>query len=1028
MKALHWLAFAWERFAVLVFCGSLSAQEFKAVTAPADGKQALTGQGSALSPKVALTGDATVFSSVSALTTNLPRRAQVQVYLRERASSPQNRLVSVAPDGSPGNGDSFGAEISSNGRYVLFQSSSSNLVTNDPNNQPDLFLRDLLLGKTELISVGTNGVSGNFPSERGLLSQNGQVVVFESLATSLTKTQRTSSLGGSLNIYARDLSSGKTTLVTGRVNTSPILTDTASSTRLAAISDDGNMVLFYSDSRDFTLTNLPSVSAVDRLYLADLQAGAIDFVSRSPGNVYNYGVGGAAMNKNGAVVAFISNSRLVNSTNASAQTNVYYRVIPTGSLTEIPMAREFSTNMAGAQLFMSPSGSRLAISLPGAQISETSSILPRLLLWDAMYGALAEVDLTPYGRTGPGALTVSFLGNAVLFVGPLTNNPPAPPAINLFGETITIFPMPSGSFDFNSDASALAFEDSRPSVVGDRNGEADVYVYTSLPGTPILPQLASRAIEDGYISGDFRIHTVPDDQRSRDKAIFTSASSRLVAGDTNGFSDVFVWPRPDGPAALVSSSSTGGFGNGPSYDPALSADGHWAAFISAANNFAANDTNRTEDVFVKNLTSGELELLSVSALSTNKLQPPGSTRATVISADGRYVAFSTMRDDLLAGTTRDREHILVRDRTAGVMLNASRELETNSRFRGKPLAIFDSTLWLKSRTNVYRYNLTNDTLSFAGISDPDPAFNSDGTLAAMRRRSSSWDTLYTYNAVTGESNHLAGPTVTGNSLRMPLSISQNGTVAFVSQARLNSNDADQTNDVYITSANGPVLATTRQTINGTNLIEAPVISEDASRIFYRVTTQPRSTTPGSVPPATTEFYYGDLSGGQVLSAVLMTNGPMSMRATRFGDSILLAGDELYFYSAGPPDPDSDLDGLLDSWEMAAFGSLEQTANGDFDGDGISNLSEFLAGTDPTDSASVLRLSISMANPGTGDLTNWKLAFPPLPDRTLRLEYSDDLESASWNSITTQPQEDNGRLSVLIETEGSQRFYRLQALP
>ncbi len=51
--------------------------------------------------------------------------------------------------------------------------------------------------------------------------------------------------------------------------------------------------------------------------------------------------------------------------------------------------------------------------------------------------------------------------------------------------------------------------------------------------------------------------------------------------------------------------------------------------------------------------------------------------------------------------------------------------------------------------------------------------------------------------------------------------------------------------------------------------------------------------------------------------------------------------------------DSDGDGLPDSWELAYFGNLNQTATGDFDGDGISNLNEFLDGTNPTNSASVL---------------------------------------------------------------------------
>src|SRR5262249_4159568 len=51
--------------------------------------------------------------------------------------------------------------------------------------------------------------------------------------------------------------------------------------------------------------------------------------------------------------------------------------------------------------------------------------------------------------------------------------------------------------------------------------------------------------------------------------------------------------------------------------------------------------------------------------------------------------------------------------------------------------------------------------------------------------------------------------------------------------------------------------------------------------------------------------------------------------------------------------DSDGDGIADSWERTYFTNLNQNATADFDGDGVSNLQEFLDGTDPTNSASAL---------------------------------------------------------------------------
>jgi hypothetical protein len=50
----------------------------------------------------------------------------------------------------------------------------------------------------------------------------------------------------------------------------------------------------------------------------------------------------------------------------------------------------------------------------------------------------------------------------------------------------------------------------------------------------------------------------------------------------------------------------------------------------------------------------------------------------------------------------------------------------------------------------------------------------------------------------------------------------------------------------------------------------------------------------------------------------------------------------------------DGDGMDDDWEMAHFGTLDRDGTGDFDGDGHTDLEEFLAGTDPTNSGSILR--------------------------------------------------------------------------
>jgi Tol biopolymer transport system component len=81
---------------------------------------------------------------------------------------------------------------------------------------------------------------------------------------------------------------------------------------------------------------------------------------------------------------------------------------------------------------------------------------------------------------------------------------------------------------------------------------------------------------------------------------FTSAASNLVRNDTNGDTDVFVHDRATHQTQRVSISSTGVQANGDSgYAPSISADGRFVAFTSAASNLVRNDTNGKTDVFVR---------------------------------------------------------------------------------------------------------------------------------------------------------------------------------------------------------------------------------------------------------------------------------------------------------------------------------------------------------------------------------------------------------------------------------------------
>ena len=94
-------------------------------------------------------------------------------------------LVSVALDGRAGNGKSFGADVSGDGRYVGFTSAASDLVPNDTNATEDVFVRDLLTGATTRVSIASDGAQGRYESFYPSLSADGRFVAFQSAADNL---------------------------------------------------------------------------------------------------------------------------------------------------------------------------------------------------------------------------------------------------------------------------------------------------------------------------------------------------------------------------------------------------------------------------------------------------------------------------------------------------------------------------------------------------------------------------------------------------------------------------------------------------------------------------------------------------------------------------------------------------------------------------------------------------------------------------------------------------------------------------
>jgi hypothetical protein len=99
--------------------------------------------------------------------------------------SGQTELVSRDSSGSIGNGRSYGASLSGDGRYIAFWSASTNLVTSDTNGTEDIFIKDLNTGITEILSQNSSGVYGKYGSFNAIMSANGKKTVYSTASSNL---------------------------------------------------------------------------------------------------------------------------------------------------------------------------------------------------------------------------------------------------------------------------------------------------------------------------------------------------------------------------------------------------------------------------------------------------------------------------------------------------------------------------------------------------------------------------------------------------------------------------------------------------------------------------------------------------------------------------------------------------------------------------------------------------------------------------------------------------------------------------
>ncbi len=648
---------------------------------------------------------------------------QLDVFLRDLQAGTTIR-ISRGIGGVEANGSSFGPSISSDGRFVAFTSNASNLVVGDLNNSEDVFVHDLVNGTTVLVNVRDDDdrVLANGRSALGAISADGQQIVFVSSATNLSDDGR----GG---LFVRDLQAGTTTRVLHFSTTFPNF-------QQISVSGDGLRIAFERGGEDRDV------------FVFDRALGTVSLVSVAADGSGGNGPSGEPMiSSDSRYVVFWSDADNLIAGGTNSSSGIFLRDLLTQTTSRMVASRGDSPSISADGRFVAfrefplvslPVGVHVRYVLHDRQLGTTTSTtvssagdlanaddrsIPvvsadgRLVVFTHRASNLALRDtnnqsdvfvrdvrtgttglvsrrdpslasITAHGRIGDSGLaSLSADGKTVVFSTAAKDVAPglAPPNPNgsadysVFlrdlsgvGETAFLVGDTEQPWISASGRYAVFFSYAEDLVPNDTNGDRDLFVLDRQTSQVARVNVSNTEVQANGDSWDY-IKSSPISANGR-FVVFVSDATNLVAGDTNGQRDIFVRDLELGTTTRVSVSNTGAQANQQSYSPSISADGRFVVFTSDASNLVPGDTNGVADIFVRDLLNKTTMRVNVSS---SGVQANQSSESPVINANGRYVAFASSATNL-ASSRRGAQSIYLRDLLRGTTTLVSAGLDESN--------------------------------------------------------------------------------------------------------------------------------------------------------------------------------------------------------------------------------------------------------------------------------------------------------------------------------------------------------------
>lgn len=639
--------------------------------------------GICFSARISADGDVVVFNSSATNLHSLDQDSRIDIFAR-RISTGTTELVTVNASGSSGAGhDSFYFDISVDGNAIAFSSESDSLHPLDHNQLPDVFVRQLDLQVTVLVSISVDGTaSGNGSSYRPEISDDGTKVGFVSNADTLHGLDHNSHN----DVYVRDLITGTTRPASVNSDHSALGTDASVEFSMSA---DGNRVAFMSYATN--LSPLDSDNEGD-IYVHSFDTGLTELVSVAANGLASAdeNCGRPLISGDGAVVAFVSKSTNLHPVSVYYQSNLYARHLASNSTSLVTVKFD---NSGGAGFDNSDSLESFSVSHDGRLVAfqtESSGLHPLDLdpaldwsrndvfvrdLWfqstrmvsvnssntsngnDGSYGGMISADgsivmfssrasnLASGDRNGMSDAFIRDLSTSITaLVSHAAGEAPIGTAngestLEPFGDSVETGPMVSGDgryVVFVSNANNLAGEP----YVENNEYRTNVYRYDRVTKDIILVSINGA----GTGSGD-RSSYQPVISADGNVVAFTSSATDLIAGQKAyyGYTQVYVRNIAEG-VTVSASTRDGKSATGGSSFPAMSADGRKVVFESVNRSLSPLDKDSNVDIYVRDLATGDIELVTVNSLGTGSSN--GWTFRPRISADGSTVAYTSQATNL----------------------------------------------------------------------------------------------------------------------------------------------------------------------------------------------------------------------------------------------------------------------------------------------------------------------------------------------------------------------------------------------